>query len=167
MDRACFRELCFTIIGAVGESKFKSQAYIDAFLKGHCPIYDANVVAVGGYISGEIKLAIAIRILAGGDALDLAVIFDIYPTHISAILNEVLIYWIIKPNIGKINMKKYLGDKEAMNRVSEGFSKRSNGVLKGAIGAIDGWLVKIRRPNYFMDGINNPVPFFSRMDITH
>ena len=105
MDRACFRELCFAIIGAVGESKFKSQAYIDAFLKGGSNMYNANILSVGGYISGEIKLAITIRILAGGSALDLAVIFYIYPTHISAILNEVLINWIIKPNIGKINMK--------------------------------------------------------------
>ena len=59
-------------------------------------------------------------------------------------------------------MKKYVGDKEAMKHVSRGFSKRSNGVLKGAVGAIDGWLVKIRRLNYHMDGITNPVPFFLR-----
>ena len=83
MDRACFKELCFTIIGAVGESKFKSQAYIDAFLKGGCNMYDANVLAVGGYISGEIKLAITIRLLAGGDTLDLAVFLYISQTHIS------------------------------------------------------------------------------------
>ena len=82
-SRACFKELYFTIIGAVGESKFKPQTYIDAFLKGVNIIYDANILAVGGYISWKNKLAITIRLLAGGDALNLAVIFDIYPTHIS------------------------------------------------------------------------------------
>ena len=161
MTRECFTLLCHTIIGAIGESAFKSQQYIDAFLCGTY-IYDANVLATGGYISGEVKLAITVRLLAGGDALDLAVIFDIYPTHLATIMKEVLMYWIIKPNIGKINMFKYLSDIEAMNRVSRGFARRSNGVLKGCIGAIDGWLVKIRRPNSWLDGAINPVPFYSR-----
>ena len=161
MSRRCFQDLCFTIIGKVGESAFKSQAYIDAFLK-QTKMYVANEKTTAGYICGEIKLAITIRLLAGGDALDLAVIFDIYPTHLAAIMREVLTYWIIKPNIGKIDIIKYLENKEAMDRVSNGFAKRSNGVLTGAIGAIDGWLVKIRRPNNHMDGVTNPVPFYSR-----
>ena len=41
---------------------------------------------------------------------------------------------------------EYINDDEAMSKVALGFSKRSNGVLRGAIGAIDGWLVKIQRP---------------------
>ena len=71
-------------------------------------------------------------------------------------------YWIIKPNISKINMIKYLNNIEAMNRVSCGFSRRPNGVSKGCIGAIDGWSVKIRRQNVWLDGAMNPVPFYSR-----
>ena len=46
--------------------------------------------------------------------------------------------------------------------MSLGFSTRSNGVLAGAIGAIDGWLVKITRPYFSRDGVNNPSTFFSR-----
>ena len=46
--------------------------------------------------------------------------------------------------------------------MSNGFSKRSNGVLVGAIGAIDGWLVRIQRPSFRSDRIINPVSFFSR-----
>ena len=49
-----------------------------------------------------------------------------------------------------------------MHKVSVGFSQRSNGVLKGAIGAIDGWLVKITCPYESRDGIRNPSTFFSR-----
>ena len=33
-----------------------------------------------------------------------------------------------------------------MVKCSNGFSKRSNGILKGAIGTLDGWLVRIQRP---------------------
>ena len=90
MTMPCFVELCQTIIGKVGESNFKSQAYIDSFLRGNGTIYNANEKATGGYISVEIKLTITIRLLAGGDAYDLAVIFDVYPLHLSAILHEVL-----------------------------------------------------------------------------
>ena len=56
--------------------------------------------------------------------MDFAIIFDIYPTYISAIMHEVLTYWIIKPNIGKMNIKKYLGDKEAMDRVNKRIFKK-------------------------------------------
>ena len=38
-------------------------------------------------------------------------------------MHEVLTYWIIKQNIGKMNMKKYLGDKEATTRMNKGFTK--------------------------------------------
>ena len=49
-----------------------------------------------------------------------------------------------------------------MTEVSNGFSKRSNGVLKGVIGALDGWLVKIRRTCNKLDGATNHVPYYSR-----
>ena len=161
MTRECFSSLCHSIIGAIGESKFKSQHYIDAFLSS-TNIYNAHVLTTGGYISGEVKLAITIRLLAGGDALDLAIIFDIYPSYLQIIMKDVLANWIIQPNIGKIDMLKYLNNFEDMSKVSKGFAVRSNGVLKGCIGAIDGWLVKIVRPCSWWDGLINPVPFYSR-----
>ena len=162
MNRDCFNTLCQHIISKVGERKFKSELYIDAFLKGKDHMYDAHVKTTGGYISGEVKLAIELRMLADGDSYDLAVIFDVHFDHCNRILREVLLNWIIHTDIGDLNMVKYLGDEEAMAKVSAGFSKRSNGVLQGAIGAIDGWLVRIVRPNWFVDGIKNPSTFFSR-----
>ena len=53
--------------------------------------------------------------------------------------------WIIPSDIEMINITKYLGDDMAMERVSIGFSKRSTGVLKGAIGALNGWSASIIR----------------------
>ena len=162
MTRKCFDLLCSKIIAAVGERAFKSEAYIDAFLKGKNPMYDAHVKTCGGYISGEVKLAVTLRLLAGGDALDLGVIFDIVPHKINMIVYSVLRNWIKKPNIGGINMQAYLNNDNAMENASLGFSQRSHGVLKGAIGAIDGWLVRIRRPSCYHDGIKSPITFFSR-----
>ena len=77
MNRECFHALCQKIISCVGEKEFKSEAYIDAFLKGVDPMYDAHCISTGGYVSGEVKLAITLRLLAGGDALDLGILFDI------------------------------------------------------------------------------------------
>ena len=162
MDRTCFSSLCQHIICSVGERKFKSEAYIDAFLKGKDKMYDANVSTSGGYISGEVKVAVTLRLLAGGDALDLGVIFDISSGTITSLLTDVLMDWIIKTGIGDINMTKFLGDPDAMAKVSAGFSRRSHGVLQGAIGAIDGWLVRIVRPSLTRDGIKNVMNFFSR-----
>ena len=162
MTRDCFDLLCNTIIAGVGEKAFKSEAYIDAFLKGKNYMYDANVATTGGYIAGEVKLAITLRLLAGGDALDIGVIFDVYPGHIGTIVYHVLSDWVKGLNIGKIDISKYLNDVNAMSIVSEGFAERSNGVLKGAIGAIDGWLVRIRAPSWFSDRVSSPITFFSR-----
>ena len=50
---------------------------------------------------------------------------------------EVINKWIIGANIGNVDMDAYLADENAKASVSEGFSRSSNGVLTGAIGAID------------------------------
>ena len=169
MTRACFNLLCNKIIRSVGERAFLSEAYIDAFLDNELTapkylsgIYKAHLKTSGGFISGEVKLAISIRLLAGGSALDLSVLFDISEPHCKTVFIKVLKDWIIKPNIGNIDIEEYLNNEDAMKRVAIGFSQRSNGVLRGAIGAIDGWLVKITRPWMVRDAVSNPASFFSR-----
>ena len=67
-------------------------------------------------------------------------------------------YWI------KLDIESYLNDENGMRRIPNGFSRRSEGILRGAIGAIDGWLVKIQRPSENKDNISNPSSFFSRKD---
>ena len=169
MSRDSFNLLCLKIIDGVGERNFKSEAYIEANLQYeplhydlYRSIHNAHKVTSGGYISGEVKLAIALRMLAGGSSLDLAVIFDVSVSHCRKIFIDVLKDWIIKPNIGLIDIESYLKDENAMRSVSEGFSKRSNGILKGAIGAIDGWLVRITCPSESRDHVKSATTFFSR-----
>ena len=161
MTRKCFDQLCSQIICSIGERAFLSEAYINAFVSTNdiCNsrfsiIYKAHARTSGGFLSGEMKLAISLIMLAGGRPLDLAILFDVSESHCKTIFINVLKNWIIKTNIGKINIESYLNDDKAMKRVAVGFSKRSGGVLKGTIGAIDGWLVKISRPWRTRDGIN-------------
>ena len=162
MSRECFGTLCHKIACAVGDRQFKSESYIDAYLRGKDLMFDAHECTSGGYISGETKVAVTLRILAGGDSYDLGVIFDITSKHCEKILYEVLEHWIIATVIGKIDMEDYLNDLSEMKFVSNGFSKRSNGLLSGAIGAIDGWLVRIGKPSMHKDGQKNPTSFYSR-----
>ena len=56
MNRKCFNELCNLIITKVGEKQFKSESYIDAFLKDKDPMYMAHEKTSGGYVSGETKV---------------------------------------------------------------------------------------------------------------
>ena len=165
MTRDCFSELCNLIKTKVGEKEFKSESYIDGFLVDKDSMYMTHAKTSGGYISGEVKVGIALRILAGGNPYDLGVLFDIYPKHCNLIMFEVLSKWIIHPKIGGIDFYRFINDNEAMRKVSDGFSKRSNGVLKGVIGALDGWLVRIERPSLWKDGIKNVTSFFFKKRI--
>ena len=97
MSRTCFKQLCDKIIISVGERSFMSQAYIDAFLveknqaaNSLYSIYKAHAKTSGGFVSGEVKLAISVRMLAGGSALDLAVIFYVSEAHCKTIFINVL-----------------------------------------------------------------------------
>lgn len=171
MTRDCFKKLCERIIKNIGERNFKSQAYIDNVLdvpidyainRMETSMYQAHSKTSSGYISGEIKLAITIRMLAGGDPYDLGVLFDISDKWCRQMFTYVLKNWIVDINLGEMDITSYLTDEKELDRVSKGFSKRSNGVLIGAIGAIDGWLVKIKRPSITKDNIKNIVGFFSR-----
>lgn len=162
MSKQCFVALCDIITSRVGESKFKSESCINAYLRDKNQMFMANQLTTGGYICGEVKLAITLRLLAGGSCCDLAVIFDISHQCCNKIMLHVLRNWINNANLGNVNINEYLENVDAMKKVSEGFSKRLNGILKGAIGAIDGWLVRIERPSCQRDKIKHASSFFSR-----
>ena len=84
-------------------------------------MYDANFISTGGYIAGKVKVWITLRLLAGGNSLGLAFLFDIYSFHCDVLMYELLFGWIIKTSIGDLDMCKYLRDKVAMEKVSEDF----------------------------------------------
>lgn len=168
MPRECFRELCNKIEENVGEAQFKSEAYLRN-LKQSTDIRDKKKISImkchdkstGGFISGEVKLALTLRILAGGSYLDLALLFDTSSSHAYAIFHDVIQKWICDNKLVKISGIDYVNDEERLNEVATVFARRSNGLLAGCIGAIDGWLVKIIRPS-LKDNVKYPGTFFSR-----
>ena len=95
MPLDCFHLLCEKIKNGVGEEKFLSEECIKRELqcnknkKGS--MFRANMKTTGGYLSGEIRVATALRLLGGGSFLDISTIFDVsYSTTYEAYRELVL-----------------------------------------------------------------------------
>ena len=80
MPRDCVDLLCSRIIGSVGDSEFKSEAYLE--MLEHAAgttmmgcVFHIHKQYCSGMICGEINLAITLRIMAGGSYLDLAALY--------------------------------------------------------------------------------------------
>ena len=59
------------------------------------------------------KLDITLRLLAGRDPLDVAVIFDIALCHYKTIMYYVIKEWIIPLKVDDVSISSYLKDEEA------------------------------------------------------
>ena len=171
MTKDCFHVLARRIEDAVGSSEFKSDSYLrsgvnDKGIKSNNRIkiiHEANKKATGGFISGEVKLAITLRILSGGSYLDIADIFHVFPTHCHHIYHRVMEDWICNDAVIKINIFDYLNDDNQMKKTSDQFaSGPSGGIMGGCIGCLDGWLVKILFPSITRDNVINPGHYYSR-----
>ena len=106
----------------------------------------ANKETTNGYICGEVKLAITLRILSGGSYLDVSDIFKIEPKYCYPIFHSTLQNWICNNEALAIDINDYLNDEAAMIRNAKEFGQSSKGYLTNVIGALDGWLVKITCP---------------------
>ena len=119
------------------------------------------MATTGGIISGEVRLAITLRMLAGGSYLDLGIIFGTGSTHPYAIFRQVVMNWICDDRLVDISGVEYSKDEDRMNAVAMDFADGSNHLFSGCIGAVDGWIVKIQKPCK-KDGVLNPKSFYSR-----
>ena len=164
MSRGCFKQLCTKIEEVIGEDVFKSEEYIKGLEDGtrgtalHQKMHKAHMKLDGGFLSGQTKVAIALRMLAGGSYLDLAMIFDISVIEPARILHQ-FCCWVNNDLFFSLDGGSYIMNLEQMRKVAHGFMTKSNGIFKGCIGAIDGWLVKIIKPS-LSDGITNAGDFF-------
>jgi hypothetical protein len=120
-----------------------------------------HYVHTGGFICGEIKLAITLRMLAGGSYLDLGLIFGTVFLYPYAIFCQDIFEWICDDKLVNISGINYCKDEERMNAVARDFADGSNHVFSGCIGAVDGWIVKIRKP-WKSDGVLNSKSFYSQ-----
>ena len=169
MNRRTFLNLCNLIESNVGVDEYKSERYLETLENQNSPVgrmSRANAATTSGFVSGEVKLAITLRILAGGSYLDLFVIYNIFQIHAYKIFHHTLSNWICNDEIFSINGEQYLNDLDGMKEVAKGFEQNCRcGVFRGCIGAVDGWLVIISQPCR-RDGITQPGDFSAGKDFT-
>ena len=82
MTKDWFIRLCCNLATGVGEEEFKSEAYLKMESRSTtkmAQIIQAHKESCGGFICGEVKMAIALRITPGGSYLDVSEIFHVLP----------------------------------------------------------------------------------------
>eukprot|EP00804_Cyclotella_cryptica_P030660 CCRYP_015674-RA/>CCRYP_015674-RA protein AED:0.26 eAED:0.14 QI:0/0/0/1/0/0/3/0/311 len=121
----------------------------------------AHEHTTGGFISGEVKLAITLPMLAGGSYLDLTLLYEMDQSSTCIIFHQVVAEWINDERLVDINGIKYISAKERMTKVALGFAQITNGALCGCMGALDSWIVKIQRPWKKCDKCPNPSSHYS------
>ena len=114
-----------------------------------------------GFVSGEVKLALTLRLLAGGSYLDMCLLYEVVSTYAYKIFHFVIQEWILDDRLVKINGVEYMQDRVRLEEVARQYSQHSGGLLNGCIGAIDGWIVRIKKPSK-LDNVSNPGSFYSR-----
>ena len=159
MNRGSFDRLCKRIALKVGDSVFKSDQWLssisttteqDTNRKTHCA-----TDALGGTLSGEVKVAVMLRLMAGASYLDLLLIYGISSASVYSVFHEAnawvlttfqfpLVNWIVAKNTA------------TLNTVAEAFSSASGGIFGNCIGAI-----KIKSP-CASNMIQDPGNYFCR-----
>ena len=139
----------FVIEKRVQERIFCSEKFIKEELANGtgrlANIFRAHKKTSGGFICGEVRLAITLRMLAGASYLDILCIFGVSSKNIHKKFEHVLKYWLCNNSIYKYKLSDILQNEQDMYNVSKFFaSGRSGGILAGVIGALDGWLFKIQ-----------------------
>ncbi len=166
MSRECFEELCHCIEDNVGPVEFKRETFIHELEQregeNSKTMVHAHRVSTGSLVSGELKIAIFMQLLAGGLYLDIAVLFGISTRYIHRIFHTVIDKWFLDDRLVRIDGVGYCLDSKKMEMVAKGFCENSDGVFAGCIGALDGWLVKIKKPSAKRDNVQNPGSYYSR-----
>lgn len=153
MSRSAFSHLCTLLSAAASEASFRPE---------HSLLSTRNAASLqrrGGLISGEVKAAISLRLLAGGSYLDLAPLFSVSGSYIYIIFDEFL-QWVLKafefPLVKHIQEENWT----ALQRIAEPFSYASNGVFIGILGPLDGLAVRIQSPH--LSEVPDPGNYFCR-----
>jgi hypothetical protein len=153
MNRNTFSNLCNALSTVVGEDTFRSESGT------HFTRNSASLSSRGGLIPGEIKVAISLRLLAGGSYLDLMPLFDVSVSCIYVIFDEFL-GWVLAAF--DFPLRQFLHDENwcALENIAEPFSYSSDGAFRGIIGALDGLAVRIRSPQ--LTEVSDPGNYYCR-----
>jgi hypothetical protein len=116
----------------------------------------------GGRIEERVKLAVALRYLAGGSYLDIALCHGVAPNSVSKVVRQVvdalLLEYGCDESVG-LSVDKF-GDTKWLKQTEATFAAKNAGLVRGCVGAIDGMAVKIVKPS--KSEVEAPRHYFNR-----
>jgi hypothetical protein len=146
MTKETFSKLCTELQSAVGDDTFKAEEYLrNGSSSCHARTRKANEYK-GGIVPGEVKLAMALRMLAGGSYLDIIVTYGVEKTFVYESFFEV-IGWINTAFSFPLVTALQTRDTVFLRSISDGFASFTSGLFRGCIGAIDGIAIRINCPS--------------------
>ena len=164
MKKPCFDNLCDKIKSKVGDDVFKSDEYLadidnEGITTWRGRIHQARKMTVGAPISGEWKLAISLRMMAGATYLDMYLWSNVSTPWVISLFNTVVSEWICETLV--INLfDNIIGNETEIENITKNFAMTSDGYITGCMGALDGWMVTIRCPT--LTEVPNPGKYFCR-----
>jgi DDE superfamily endonuclease len=157
MTLESFTLLCKQICVKVGEKRFRSEAFL-LEQEQRSERFDDMERKIPP-IAGEIKVAISIRMLAGGSYLDLVPLFDVSTSHLYNIFDQFL-SWVLKalefPLVSWLRERNW----EALTHLANMYAEKSNGVFYGPFSGLDGLAVRVKCPTE--DEVPDPGNYFCR-----
>jgi len=110
-------------------------------------------------ISGEIKVAFCLRMLAGGSYLDLVPLFDVCKSSLYDSFAEFL-DWVL--DTLEFPLVRWLreGHWDVLNHLASQFGEKSNGVFFGPFASIYGIAIRIRSPS--LSEVTDPGNYYCR-----
>lgn len=103
----------------------------------------------GGCVPTKLKLAVTLRILAGGSYLDVALCHGVSPNHVSKIVRQTVDALLLEygtDDLVGLHVEK-LADPAFLERTEASFRRKNCGYVRNCVGAIDGMAVKINKPS--------------------
>lgn len=147
MTLTAFETLCVKICEAIGRDVFRPE--IDM------PDTDRTIPP----ICGEVKVAVAIRMLAGGSYLDIVGIFDVSSSHLYTVLDDFL-KWVLQTF--EFPLARYLRERDwdSLMALADHFAEKTDGIFYGPFAALDGLAARIRCP--WLSEVPDPGNYYCR-----
>ncbi|CAJ1934612.1 unnamed protein product [Cylindrotheca closterium] len=158
MTQSMFATLCATICNEIGPEVFRSESFLSQRRERIYGSQEPREQAVAP-VSGEIRVAIGLRMLAGGSYLDLVPLFRVSSSQLYDVFDTFLV-WILATF--KFPLPQYFAENNwpAIERLAFPFAEKTNGIFYGVFAALDGLAVRIKGPR--IDEVPDPGNYYCR-----
>jgi len=141
-----FDLLCIRIRAVIGEGKFRSEDCLASKeVRKNCKQFKASL-CFGGFAPGEARLAIAVRMLAGGSHSDLVPLFVVATTQVCVCLNDFL-EWVLLTFHFPLPEILCQHDWSKLQQFAVEFAEKSSGLFHGGFASLDGLAIRVQSPS--------------------